>query len=308
MCYCSKMIKVRNFIALSILFLCGSAAIGYAEDGAYELGLPTISNKAGTFTDPSSAVIYDVDSESTDRFMLEKGSDEFDRSPMRAPPINNDPEFYFPIDPADPRIVKIFADYLNGRSECTGSVISRSLVLTAGHCFYSHSRGGFARTVTVIPGYMDGQSEFGEFRAAKLVGFNGWIDGEDDAHDIGVIQLRAQLPDTILPFGYGAFGYRCPDSADADRPHYNPNLANGNRQYTVVHKRLGCHLGLLFHRQRTGPGSSGSPSVRRSSLSIRSVAQSQQTGDGGLFVFDARLTGAKVCYITEQLQGGFCFP
>lgn len=67
----------------------------------------------------------------------------------------------------------------------TGFLVSPRLVLTAGHCVYDKSHGGWARVITIYPG----DQSLGAYQGVKLYTVSGWVNGPSDAYDYGAIVL-----------------------------------------------------------------------------------------------------------------------
>lgn len=55
----------------------------------------------------------------------------------------------------------------------TGTLIQSRYVLTAGHCLFNDSRGGWADAVRAVPGMCRGNKPFGEYRAVRLRALDG---------------------------------------------------------------------------------------------------------------------------------------
>lgn len=104
--------------------------------------------------------------------------------------------------------VELFQTYMDtaGRERrfvCSGTMIDARVVLTAGHCIYSHSLedangvpftiNDWATSVTVVPGYSNGSGPFGTASAVLLTSLAGWTDSEDFNFDIGIITLDRDM-------------------------------------------------------------------------------------------------------------------
>jgi len=86
----------------------------------------------------------------------------------------------------------------------TGFFVGPRTVLTAGHCVYIHGRGGWARSIRLVPGANGSEAPFGALSSGDLRSVRGWTEKRLRTHDYGAI---------ILPRSYttgeqiGWFGY-----------------------------------------------------------------------------------------------------
>lgn len=88
----------------------------------------------------------------------------------------------------------------------TGFLISPRTIITAGHCVFLHERGGWARSIEVVPGRNGAQRPFGTFTAprASLRSVTGWTSSKQRTHDYGAIIL----PGNARPGAQtGTFGF-----------------------------------------------------------------------------------------------------
>ena len=93
-------------------------------------------------------------------------------------------------------IPAVGALYFDGRQMCSGSLIARGIVLTAGHCLYEHDGTGFGDVnFAFVPGqtWIDGyvglaSGPIGSFAASRVWVTPGWVDG-DYGVDWGMIEL-----------------------------------------------------------------------------------------------------------------------
>jgi glutamyl endopeptidase len=69
----------------------------------------------------------------------------------------------------------------------TGWMISPRTVVTAGHCLYIHSRGGWVSRIEVIPGRNGGSRPFGSCTSSTLRSVRGWTRSKKRSHDYGAI-------------------------------------------------------------------------------------------------------------------------
>ncbi len=75
----------------------------------------------------------------------------------------------------------------------TGAMIDKNHILTAAHCVYLHSRGGWADSIKVVPAADDGIEPFGHAWAINMRTYADWIDSASHQHDFAVITLDTDI-------------------------------------------------------------------------------------------------------------------
>lgn len=91
---------------------------------------------------------------------------------------------------------------------CTGWLINRNTVVTAGHCVHQGQGGSFYPTASfrVYPGRNGGASPYGSCSARWLATVNGWTQSSDDRYDYGAIKLNCSIGNTTGWYGYFTTG------------------------------------------------------------------------------------------------------
>lgn len=89
----------------------------------------------------------------------------------------------------------------------TGFFIGPRTIVTAGHCVYIHSQGGWAQQITVTPGRNETEAPFKSYMATSFRSVKGWVTDKSRNYDYGVIILpkSAVIPLEIGAFGFGAY-------------------------------------------------------------------------------------------------------
>lgn len=89
----------------------------------------------------------------------------------------------------------------------TGFFIGPRTIVTAGHCVYIHSQGGWAKQITVTPGRNESQTPFKSYTATSFRSVKGWVKDKSRSYDYGVIILPqdAAIPSEIGAFGFGSY-------------------------------------------------------------------------------------------------------
>src|SRR5207237_139595 len=76
----------------------------------------------------------------------------------------------------------------------TGWLASQRVVVTAGHCVYMRKHGGWAKSITVIPGRNGAEAPFGQAVATQFGSVVGWTRDDVREYDYGVILLPEDAP------------------------------------------------------------------------------------------------------------------
>ncbi|MCP9234867.1 serine protease [Lewinella sp. JB7] len=71
----------------------------------------------------------------------------------------------------------------------TGWFISPRTIMTAGHCVYLHNEGGWAQSITVMPGRNGSALPYGAHTATHFRSVTGWTNSRQRANDFGCIIL-----------------------------------------------------------------------------------------------------------------------
>lgn len=86
----------------------------------------------------------------------------------------------------------------------TGWMVGPRTVITAGHCVYSRSTKGWARSIQVIPGMNGSSRPFGTVTAKSFRSVKGWVNSGKVSHDYGAIILPSTLGNSTGYFGYAS--------------------------------------------------------------------------------------------------------
>jgi glutamyl endopeptidase len=86
---------------------------------------------------------------------------------------------------------------------CTGWMISKKVLATAGHCVYDPGKGFYQKSsYKVYPGYTGSKAPYGSCKARRLHTVNGWANSGDDQYDYGAIRLKCRVGKKTGWFGY----------------------------------------------------------------------------------------------------------
>jgi len=154
---------------------------------------------------------------------------------------------------------------------CTGWLIGKDTVVTAGHCVHSGGSGGTWRTsVRFYPGRNGSSAPYGSCTARLLHSVTGWTGSADERYDYGSIKLNCTVGNTTGWFGFFSqsatlTGLPTTVAGYPDDKPLTQWKATGTVAVTQDRQ--------LFYKNDTRPGQSGSPVYyNRSGCGICSMA------------------------------------
>ena len=91
----------------------------------------------------------------------------------------------------------------NGKQHCTGWMISKNTLITAGHCLYNHKAKSWYNTskFAFYPGRNAGTSPYGSAKATKVWTDTSYITSGNQKQDWGIIKLNKNIGNTTGWFG-----------------------------------------------------------------------------------------------------------
>lgn len=147
-----------------------------------------------------------------------------------------------------------------GKTHCTGWLISPDTLVTAGHCLHDGGANGKWRVKTALrayPGYSDGNAPYGSCGAKEIYAAYHWVFAADPESDIGFIKLDCTIGKAI-----GYFGYFVPgkvDGATATITGYPSDKGGGLQQWASDGTIVASTPAKLYYDNDTSGGMSGSP-------------------------------------------------
>ena len=142
----------------------------------------------------------------------------------------------------------------------TGWFINARTVMTAGHCVYLHNEGGWAQSITVMPGRNGSSLPYGASTATSFRSVTGWTTGPNPDFDYGCIILptRNRLGARTGSFGFAYMGDSSLKQKYLNLSGYPADKPAGTQWYH--HRRVKRVTSRrVFYDIDTMGGQSGSP-------------------------------------------------
>lgn len=148
----------------------------------------------------------------------------------------------------------------NGTSYCTGWLVSKDTLVTAGHCIHDGGSTGNWRTpasLRIYPGFADGYAPYGSCGAREIYSSYAWVTQANSDADVGVIKLDCAIGNST---GYFSYLVTTPGSTDLLTISGYPGDKAGGQQQWASHGYLSFATpGKLYYDNDTYSGMSGAP-------------------------------------------------
>jgi len=141
-----------------------------------------------------------------------------------------------------------------GSYRCSGVLINKDTVVTAGHCVHGTNPQVWATSVVVYPGRNGSSIPYGSCTAKRLYSVVGWTTSKNEEYDYGAIKLNCTVGNTVGWYGYTTAGTTNYPSIVQGYPGDKPleQWFSADKVWTVTTRQL-------FYRNDTIGGMSGSP-------------------------------------------------
>lgn len=156
-----------------------------------------------------------------------------------------------------------FSDSEGGDFVCSAAVITKRLVLTAGHCVHDGPVGGFFEDFLYVPAYLRGDAPYGSWTATAVFVTDAWADSGEipHRHDFALLVMADQAGSTISDVT-GKISFLADNLADNHLTllGYPGNLDSGEEMHQIT---SGDYVEFLANTVVYGSdmsgGSSGGP-------------------------------------------------
>jgi len=140
----------------------------------------------------------------------------------------------------------------------SGALVAPRTVVTAGHCVYMHTQGGWPASITVTPGSNGSNKPYGQCDAVGLRSVNGWVTMHKREYDYGAIILPADYTRNQSAFGFASLGDAALRGKKLNHAGYSGDKPRGTLWYSGRIARAITPQTLVYNAATMG-GDSGSP-------------------------------------------------
>jgi glutamyl endopeptidase len=148
----------------------------------------------------------------------------------------------------------------NGSAFCTGWMVSKDTLVTAGHCVHgggATGRWGTTSAYKIYPGYSDGYAPYGACTPKELYSSSGWINTANGDADVGIIKMNCSVGNSTGYFSY--FVANPVDNVAITINGYPGDKANGTQQWGSKGTISRSTAAKLYYDNDTVGGMSGAP-------------------------------------------------
>lgn len=151
----------------------------------------------------------------------------------------------------------------------TAWMYGNKVAVTAGHCVYSKSDGGWARSVTFSPGKNGSSNPLGTYYATQLYTDKKYVQSENSNYDWGMLRFNTNVGKTT---GYLGAEWTTNSQVGINVTVRGYPGEKGSQMWTSDGKITGSGSSKTDYLIDTTGGQSGAPVYRNSSGNYRSLA------------------------------------